>query len=178
MKLSFAARVTNGRPSPSRSATQAAEGDRGASRRRRAAPFGAAFRHARGSLGDHLGGREAAAHSDVLRSGRLDGAVDEARSRGSARGHRRLSPLLCRRYRFARLWRDQGKRARPSPSSTTCFGRGRLNPNIDIRRRDLNRVHRAAGHFGCDYRRYALRQELASARVGPLRGARNGNSDG
>ena len=33
---------------------------------------------------------------DVLRPGRLDGAVVAARSRGPARGDRRLSPLRCR----------------------------------------------------------------------------------
>ena len=36
--------------------------------------------------------RAPAADGDVLRSGRLDRAVDAARSRGFARGHRRLSP--------------------------------------------------------------------------------------
>ena len=40
-------------------------------------------------------GRAAAAHGDVLRSGRLDGAVDALRPRGSARDHRRLSPRVA-----------------------------------------------------------------------------------
>ncbi len=39
--------------------------------------------------------RAAAADGDVLRPGRLDGAVGAARPGGSARGHRRLSPLRC-----------------------------------------------------------------------------------
>ena len=44
----------------------------------------------------------AAADGDVLRSGRLDGAVGAARPGGSARGDRRLSPLRCQGDRARR----------------------------------------------------------------------------
>jgi hypothetical protein len=44
-------------------------------------------------------GRAAAARGDVLRPGRLDGAVGPPRSGGSARGDRRLSPLRRRHGR-------------------------------------------------------------------------------
>ena len=47
-------------------------------------------------------GRTPAADGDVLRSGRLDGTVVAARSRGFARGHRRLSPRRRRDGRRVR----------------------------------------------------------------------------
>ena len=60
-------------------------------------------------------GRAPAADGDVLRPGRLDRALGAARSRGSARGHRRLSPRRRRDRRRA------STALSPSTWATACW---------------------------------------------------------
>src|SRR5262249_28097038 len=95
--------------SASRSAPEAAESDRRAASRR--------FDVVRTRLADRPRGRAAAADGDVLRPRRLDGAGDAARSRGAARGDRRLPWLrhdsgapLRRSRRRAQNSRKNGKK--------------------------------------------------------------------
>ena len=60
-------------------------------------------------------GRAPAAHGDVLRPGRLDRALGPARSRGPARGDRRLPPLRRRRRSTA------STASSPSTWATACW---------------------------------------------------------
>ena len=84
--------VASDGPRPTaRSAPKAPEGDRSAARRRFAA---ACPETSSGGAGTGFRRRAAAADGDILRFGRLDGAIGAARSGGSARGDWRLSPVL------------------------------------------------------------------------------------
>ncbi len=80
-------------------------------------------------------GRAPPAHRDVLRSGRLDRAVDQARSGRPARGDRRLPQMRGQRRRALRRFRRQiygrrraglfrlsRKRTRPTPRTPCARG--------------------------------------------------------
>ena len=139
----------------SRPSAQDFVGNRGAARFGRRARPGRAATAGRG-VARPGASRATPAHGDVLRSGRLDRDVGQARSRGLARDYQRVSPLLRDADRAQRRVRRE------------IHGRWRtrlfwLSPGARTRRR----ARRASGARDCRGRTEARHPcRLATARAG------------